>query len=107
MLVGKGFCSQFHLSSLTRQFKVDDVADDRTPGFAYSPDESFCLVPAKDNAIIVCDTDKGGVVTVLSGHHSTVGAIKFSAAFHNFVSAGKECLFWTVDVATYNALIAQ
>jgi WD40 repeat protein len=107
MLVGKGFCAQFHLSSLTKQFKIDGVAEDRIPGFAYSPDESFCLVPAKDSAIVVCDTDKGGLVTVLSGHNSTAAAVDFSSAFHNFVSAGKECLFWTVDMATYNALIAQ
>jgi hypothetical protein len=43
----------------------------------------------------------------LDVNHILVAAIDFSAAFHTFVSAGKECLFWTVDIATYNALIAE
>lgn len=101
---GRGFAAEYCLTDLSVIARIDDVQEDAMPGLSYAPDESFFCVPAKDNTIVVYDSSDGELVTVLAGHDSSVNAIAFCPAFHNLVSTGQRCLFWTVDRGTYYAL---
>ena len=102
--VGKRFVRGYRLQDLSRCVALDDTDDSGIPGFSFTPDELFMLVPTNDHAILVADVKTGSQVTVLSGHDSPISSIACSSAYHNFVSTGRECLFWTVDMATYNSL---
>jgi WD40 repeat protein len=104
LVAGRGFAAEYCLTDLSVIVEIADVQDDTMPGLAYGPDESFFCVPAKDNTIVVYDSADGELVTVLAGHDSAVSTIAFCPAFHNLVSAGQRCLFWTVDRGTYYAL---
>jgi hypothetical protein len=61
-------------------------------------------VPTNENDILVADS-LGTQLTVLSGHEGPIVGIAMSSAFHNFVSVGDKCLFWTVDLPTFNSLM--
>ena len=80
--------------------EVEDMDTETIPGFSFTPDEQFMLIPTNDNTILVDDVRDGAQVTVLAGHKGPISSIAFSSAYHNFVSTGRECLFWTVDMAT-------
>jgi WD40 repeat protein len=106
MLVGQGIATEYNLTDLSVKLqKVEGIDGRGMPGFCYSGTEDFLLVPTGDNDILVADAGSGSQVTVLSGHESPVARIAMSSAYHSFVSVGKECLFWTVDVQTFNLLV--
>ena len=99
-LAGPGFTAVHNLTDLKPILEVDLTMQDGIPGFAFTPDEQFILIPTNNYSILVSNF-KGHKVTALPGHNSPVTSISFSSAFHNFVSTGKECLFWTVDRKTF------
>ncbi|OHT04893.1 hypothetical protein TRFO_27505 [Tritrichomonas foetus] len=106
-IVGDDFAQEYNMSDLSYMFSLDMTMSKQTPGFAFTPDEEFLLIPTNDYSILVADTGEGSQVTVLSGHRGSINSISFSSAFHNFVSVGRECLYWTIDIPTYNMLINQ
>jgi WD40 repeat protein len=101
---GRGYAGEYCLTDLSIIAPVRDVQDDCAAPATYSPDESFFCVPARDNTIVVYDSADGAVMTVLAGHESSVNAIAFCPSFHNLVSVGQSCLFWTIDRGTFYAL---
>ncbi|OHT09447.1 hypothetical protein TRFO_04501 [Tritrichomonas foetus] len=102
-VVGAGFAQEYNLCDLTLRSELELTMEEQIPGFAFTPDEQFLLCPTHDYSILVADAI-GSQVTVLTGHHSPITSIKFSSAYHNFVSTGRECLFWTVDMQTFKDL---
>jgi WD40 repeat protein len=105
-LVGKGIANEYNLSDLSIILAIESVGRERVPGFCYSPDEAFLLVGTQENSIVVVNAEKGTLVTVLAGHETPISAISYSPAFHHLVSTANDCLFWTVDMSTYNSLMA-
>ena len=102
--VGKRFVRAYRLEELSRCVSLENTDDTSIPGFSFTPDEQFMLVPTGDHSILVADVKTGSQVTVLSGHDSPISSIAVSSAYHNFVSTGRVCLFWTVDMTTYKSL---
>lgn len=106
-LVGPDFAQVYCMKDLSLLCSPDLTMGKTTPGCAFTPDEDFLLIPTNDYSILVADAKQGSQVTVLTGHTNPVSSISFSSAYHNFVSTGSECLFWTVDMQTYKLLIGQ
>lgn len=104
MVIGKNFAREYGLNDLRVKVSIEDTCVNEIPGCSFDPEEHFIFVATKDNDILVGDTEKESQVTVLSGHTSDITAIAFSSHYHNFVSVSKECLFWTVDVPTFETL---
>lgn len=102
-VVGPEYAQIYFMKDLSH-FSLDHTMRKDTPGFAFTPDEDFLLIPTTDYSILVADAQSGSQVTILTGHKNPVSSISFSSAYHNFVSTGEECLFWTVDMPTYKLL---
>lgn len=103
-IVGPEYAEVYSMKDLTSLYSLRMTMRKETPGFAFTPDEEFFLIPTEDYSILVADAHEGNQVTILTGHGSPVSSISFSSAYHNFVSTGAECLFWTVDMQTYRFL---
>lgn len=105
-VIGDDFAASYDLTDLSQKYSIPLVMQEgMIPGFSYTHDEQFMLVPTNDFSILIADSLTGSQATVLSGHNSPITSISFSSAYYNFVSTSQECLFWTVDVPTYNLLL--
>lgn len=106
-IVGPEFAQIYNASDLKFLCNLDMTMGKQIPGFSFTPDEEFAVIPSSDYSILVADATTGSQVTVLSGHKTPVTSIAFSSAYFTFVSTAAECLFWTVDMPTYHCLIGQ
>ena len=92
---------EYEMPNLNILFSFSPNMQKTLPLCCLTPDEDFLLFPNNDYSLIVLDS-KGNHITVLSGHNAPINNIAFSPLFNNFVSVGKECLYWTIDITTYS-----
>lgn len=123
MILGKGIFQQFNTYNMSLNFSSDGIDTDslglgfeQHPAFAYTQDENFFLLSNKDSKILAFDSSfehrpyrsrvnqslrslltYSNLISVYSGHNSSINRICFSPKYQNFVSTGNECLFWSVD----------
>lgn len=81
-----------------------------TTGACFTADEKYALVGSSDNSILAYDVPHSRKdtplyeKTVLTGHISPVKGIAVSNRYFNMVSFGEDCLFWAVDIDSFNSL---